>query len=643
MMQTFGSKRSVNVEQFDQNYYFFCNRPETVVPDAYELFQFYDAYFFQNRLEACEMKWSKRMTSCAGTCKHSSYNSCTITLSESLLQYRNSNELKETLLHEMIHAYLFLTNPKACLAEGGHGEEFKSLMSFINSVTGLNITVYHSFIDEVELFKVHVWKCNGPCQNQPPYFGTCKRQMNRPPQKSDTWFESHQKNCGGQFIKIDGPEFGDDGKPDPSKQVVKKTKKEKNGEESNSSIVQNKRKQKKNETKVDNLQSLISRYMISDIEKQDQSQNNQREITQNNSNFKEEHKKPQFKDIISGNGQYGNNLQNSNQVMLNQNSKQQINSNQQVKTSQKSNEELSLEQFVFLKKDKPQYSSNSNIYKASQYNQNNNKSQFQNQIIQQQNNQKILQKDQNFLKEQKNDKQIFQYKSDIIKKNEIHQTNDFLSQFQKNQIQSASSLDSEESIEFLQSLINKQRSQQLIPTQQNSNIQKFNNENTILQQQQQSSQKSQNNTLEQSMENCQVDQISENEQILSQVKIQIAFSRDKSFNKEAYFIYLINTNFQLIDVADLLQKIYNLDDKVYSLKNVIQELNGQDIKIENYPNFQLNKLNEHYQILFDFGSLKIYFKELKNIDLKTQNPISRVFKDAIYNPQLQQQVNLQNK
>ena len=52
------------------------------------------------------------MTLCAGTCQMQEYGSCLITLSEPLLQYRNHNELKETLLHEMIHAYLFITNPK---------------------------------------------------------------------------------------------------------------------------------------------------------------------------------------------------------------------------------------------------------------------------------------------------------------------------------------------------------------------------------------------------------------------------------------------------------------------------------------------------------------------------------------------------
>ena len=51
------------------------------------------------------------MTLCAGTCKYEGQTSSTISLSEPLLKFRTNNELKETLIHEMIHAYLFITNP----------------------------------------------------------------------------------------------------------------------------------------------------------------------------------------------------------------------------------------------------------------------------------------------------------------------------------------------------------------------------------------------------------------------------------------------------------------------------------------------------------------------------------------------------
>lgn len=53
------------------------------------------------------------MTLCAGTCQMDTPGYCLITLSEPLLKFRNNNELKETLLHEMIHAYLFITDPKS--------------------------------------------------------------------------------------------------------------------------------------------------------------------------------------------------------------------------------------------------------------------------------------------------------------------------------------------------------------------------------------------------------------------------------------------------------------------------------------------------------------------------------------------------
>ena len=61
------------------------------------------------------------MTFCAGTCAYSIGETCIITLSKPLLQFRTNNDIKETLLHEMIHAYLFIVKPKECNYEGGHG------------------------------------------------------------------------------------------------------------------------------------------------------------------------------------------------------------------------------------------------------------------------------------------------------------------------------------------------------------------------------------------------------------------------------------------------------------------------------------------------------------------------------------------
>lgn len=61
--------------------------------------------------------------------------------------------------HEMIHAYLFVLNIRE--GNGGHGPNFKRIMESINRTAGTNITVYHTFHDEVALYKTHIWRCNG--------------------------------------------------------------------------------------------------------------------------------------------------------------------------------------------------------------------------------------------------------------------------------------------------------------------------------------------------------------------------------------------------------------------------------------------------------------------------------------------------
>ncbi|CAN6465619.1 unnamed protein product [Victoria cruziana] len=78
-------------------------------PDIHELFCYYNALYFEDTLDACLVTWSSgRMTLCAGICHYMGGGSCEICLSEPLLKFRSSIDLKNTLLHEMIHAYLFV-------------------------------------------------------------------------------------------------------------------------------------------------------------------------------------------------------------------------------------------------------------------------------------------------------------------------------------------------------------------------------------------------------------------------------------------------------------------------------------------------------------------------------------------------------
>uniref|UniRef100_A0A1Q3F249 Protein with SprT-like domain at the N terminus n=1 Tax=Culex tarsalis TaxID=7177 RepID=A0A1Q3F249_CULTA len=175
-------------------------------PNIHILFPRFDKKFFQGKLECVQLEWSKRMYSCAGICyqKRNRFGmSCIIRLSEPLLKLRPRKDLVETLLHEMIHAYCFVLGIRE--GNGGHGPHFKKIMNGINKIAGTNISVYHSFHDEVNLYKTHWWKCNGVCRNRPPHYGTVKRSSNRKPGPYDFWWAQHQQDCGGEFIKIKEP------------------------------------------------------------------------------------------------------------------------------------------------------------------------------------------------------------------------------------------------------------------------------------------------------------------------------------------------------------------------------------------------------------------------------------------------------
>lgn len=76
----------------------------------------------------------------------------------------------------------------------------------INKLTGTKISVYHNFHDEVRFHKKHVWKCDGPCRDRKPYFGTVRRATNRKPGPNDYWFKFHEQTCGGTFQKVSNPE-----------------------------------------------------------------------------------------------------------------------------------------------------------------------------------------------------------------------------------------------------------------------------------------------------------------------------------------------------------------------------------------------------------------------------------------------------
>eukprot|EP00250_Pteridium_aquilinum_P003515 c13827_g1_i1 orf=134-2152(+) len=190
-------------------------------PDILGLFCHYNDIYFDSKLHACTVDWStSRMTLCAGICKYDK-GSCAIRLSVPLLKFRSSAELKETLLHEMIHAYLWLTDSNK--DHNDHGPCFQKMMQAINDSQaadhqrpkeGYHITIYHNFSEEVNSYRQHHWKCIR-CGD------VIKRANNRAPSQADCFqkavrgnvcsnehchWHGHQQHCGGEYEKIAEPE-----------------------------------------------------------------------------------------------------------------------------------------------------------------------------------------------------------------------------------------------------------------------------------------------------------------------------------------------------------------------------------------------------------------------------------------------------
>eukprot|EP00898_Chlorokybus_atmophyticus_P006954 jgi/Chlat1/725/Chrsp104S01201 len=194
-------------------------------PDMHALFCHYSRLYFDDMLGACSVHWSSgRMTLCAGVCEYTRQGGCRIKLSEPLLKYRPLKDMKETLLHEMIHAYLFLTHNNT--DHNDHGPNFQAIMNAINTSSvndymrprgGYHVTIYHSFRDEVNNYRTHHWKCE-KCGEM------VKRAMNRAPSAKDCMqlrrargdgnatctdsrcnWHTHERTCGGAFVKVAEP------------------------------------------------------------------------------------------------------------------------------------------------------------------------------------------------------------------------------------------------------------------------------------------------------------------------------------------------------------------------------------------------------------------------------------------------------
>ncbi|VEN42913.1 unnamed protein product [Callosobruchus maculatus] len=181
-------------------------------PDVHALFELFNRRFFDGKVVAVSVQWGRFLSDAGRTLFRVNgwMWECQIFLSAPLLKLRPRADLINTLLHEMIHAFLFVTfNNKD---RSDHGPEFHKHMYRINAEAGTHITVYHDFHDEVNHYRQHWWRCNGPCQKWQPRFGILRRAINRAPGPHDRWWGEHARSCGGTFIKIQEPP-----KPEPKR------------------------------------------------------------------------------------------------------------------------------------------------------------------------------------------------------------------------------------------------------------------------------------------------------------------------------------------------------------------------------------------------------------------------------------------
>ena len=199
-------------------------------PNIHALFSHFAAVYFGNELGPTSVQWSSsRMTRCAGTCTLESGGGIVVRLSAPLLRLRPPDELFRTLLHEMIHAWIFCRGLHG--VDGDHGPRFRAKVAQINAASGLSdldplcapggyrVDITHSMIAEVQSFQTHVWQCTS-CGD------VIRRATNRAPQLADCVVRSsglaaatacrgaggacrhhvHALTCGGNYVKIEEPE-----------------------------------------------------------------------------------------------------------------------------------------------------------------------------------------------------------------------------------------------------------------------------------------------------------------------------------------------------------------------------------------------------------------------------------------------------
>ncbi|XP_037049005.1 sprT-like domain-containing protein Spartan [Bradysia coprophila] len=179
-------------------------------PNLQHLFASLDTGHFAGLLTKnhVEVKWVTTDVNYTGICftyeprEQTDEKRIVIELNEQLLKFRTRRDLVETLLHEMIHAFLSIKD--SC---DDHGPNFLKEMDRINAETGATVSIHHNHHNEVALYNNRLWRCNGICRKRSPQFGLIRIETGSLVDFEDQWWWSyHLKNCGGNFELVPVPE-----------------------------------------------------------------------------------------------------------------------------------------------------------------------------------------------------------------------------------------------------------------------------------------------------------------------------------------------------------------------------------------------------------------------------------------------------
>lgn len=160
-------------------------------PNVQRLFARFNRQYFYGLLDVVSVSYGNaNMTDSAGLTRFTGADDdIVICLSRPLLDKAKRSDIVETLLHEMIHAYLMVIGREDYEE---HGRRFMAELDRLNKALGVRMECEHDIDTDTEALKPYLWRCNGRCEAEQ------RRANKREPGESH-----HEPGCDGEFVLQD--------------------------------------------------------------------------------------------------------------------------------------------------------------------------------------------------------------------------------------------------------------------------------------------------------------------------------------------------------------------------------------------------------------------------------------------------------